>query len=277
MNIHRISGFSYENTGGNPAGVVITDKMLSDEEMLSIAKEVNYSETAFLIKTDNKEFRIRYFSPEMEIAFCGHATIASGHILGEDFGLGEYKLNLNDGNITVNVEEKNNATVTSINSVPTRTEDLDEDIIDSFINTFNFSKEDLDKKYPIKKSYSGNFHLILFVKDKKTLEDMEYDFEKAKELSRKYKITTISVLWSENDSLYHSRNPFPFGGVYEDPATGSAAVALGEYLRSTKIKTSGEIELLQGFDMDAPSKLYVKYSDIENSSVKVSGESRIIN
>ncbi|WP_072680285.1 PhzF family phenazine biosynthesis protein [Arcobacter sp. LA11] len=276
MNIHKISGFSYENMGGNPAGVVITDEMLSDEKMLSIAKEVNYSETAFLIKVNNKEFRIRYFSPEMEIAFCGHATIASGHVLAEDFGLGEYKLNLNDGSITINIVEKNNATVTSISSVSTKTEDFTDEIIDSFIDVFNFSKDDLDSNYPIKKSYSGNFHLIIFVKEKKTLENMKYDFEKAKELSREHNITTISVLWKENNTLYHSRNPFPFGGVYEDPATGSAAIALGEYLRSTKNKISGEIEILQGFDMDSPSKLYVEYTDIENSSIKVSGQSRVI-
>lgn len=276
MKIHRVSGFSYENRGGNPAGILITKEMLSEKEMLNIAKEVNYSETAFLVNQGNKTFRIRYFSPEMEIAFCGHATIASGHILGQEFGLGEYKLILNDGEISISVEDKNDSVITSINSVNTKTKNLDEGVIDSFINVFNFSKNDLDSNYPIKKSFSGNYHLILFVKNKVTLENMEYDFEKAKKLSREHDITTISILWAQQDGLYHSRNPFPYGGVYEDPATGSAGIALGEYLRDTKIKTSGEIEILQGFDMKEPSKLYVEFSNVANSSIKISGESRII-
>lgn len=276
MNIDRISGFSYENMGGNPAGVVITTEILSDEKMLNIAKEVNYSETAFLVNKGNKTFRIRYFSPEMEIAFCGHATIASGYLLGEKYGLGEYRLILNNDEISINVENRDSNIVTSINSIKTDTKSIDKKIIDSFIDLFNFSKEDLNDRYPIKKSFSGNYHLILFVKEKTTLENMKYDFEKAKKLSREHDITTISILWTEDNLIFHSRNPFPYGGVYEDPATGSAAIALGEYLRATNIKTSGEIEILQGFDMEVPSKLYVNYRSIPNSSIKVSGQSRVI-
>lgn len=89
-------------------------------------------------------------------------------------------------------------------------------------------------------------------------------------------IVTISILWKENENLYHSRNAFAYGGVVEDPATGSAAIALAEYLRNTGLKKSGEIEILQGFDMNQPSQLFVSFSDVDNSSVKVSGTSRVI-
>lgn len=276
MNIRKISAFSYENSGGNPAGVLISEKMLSEEDMLKIAKEVNYSETAFLVKKENNSFRIRYFSPETEIEFCGHATIASGYVLANDFGLGEYELELNNGLITINTKQKNNQIITSINSFNTKTEDIDEDLINSFLELFNFTKDDLDSKYPIKKSFSGNNHLIIFVKNKRSLENMKYDFKKAKELTRIHNIVTINILYCENENLYHSRNPFAYGGVYEDPATGSAGIALAEYLRDTKIKTSGEIEILQGFDMGIPSKLNVEYTDVPNSSIRISGESRVI-
>ena len=276
MNIHRVSGFSFKNQGGNPAGVVITDEMLSEDKMLEIAKEVNYSETAFLVHKENKDFRIRYFSPEMEIGFCGHATIASGEILADKFGYGSYNLEINSGTIKLDIENINDTKRTAIYSLNTRTESVDKKIVDKFISSFNFSNDDLDNSYPIKKSYSGNYHLIIFLKSRETLKNMKYDFEKLKELMREHEITTVSLLWAENDSTYHSRNPFAYGGVYEDPATGSAAIALAEYLRDTKKKTSGQIEILQGFDMDVPSKLYVEYTDEANSSVKVSGESRII-
>lgn len=276
MKVERVSAFAYKNIGGNPAGVLILDEMLSEKQMFEIAKDVNYSETAFLLKQGDF-FRIRYFSPETEIAFCGHATIASGFILGQKFGLGIYDLVLNNDKIQIEVSENNNKIFTSINSVKTYTYDIEEDYINNIIDAFSFSKNDLNEKYPIKVSFSGINNLILFVKSKKILQEMKYDFEKVKELMINKNIVTINILWEENENLFHSRNAFAYGGVYEDPATGSAAISLGEYLRNTEIKNSGKIEILQGFDMGMPSKLYVEYSFIPNSSIKVSGTCRFIN
>lgn len=276
MKVEKVSAFAYKNRGGNPAGVLILDEMLSEEQMLEIAKEVNYSETAFLLKQGNS-FRIRYFSPETEIAFCGHATIASGFILGQKFGLGIYDLVLSDGKIQIEVNENNNKIFTSINSVKTYTYDIEKDYVDSILDAFSFSKNDLNEKYPIKVSFSGINNLILFVKNKKTLQEMKYDFEKVKELMINKNIVTINILWEENENLFHSRNAFAYGGVYEDPATGSAAIALGEYLRTMGIKKSGEIEILQGFDMKQPSQLFVSFNEILNSSIKVSGACRFVN
>lgn len=79
MNVLKLAAFSQNGQGGNPAGVAFYDAMPSEEEMLKIAKEVGYSETAFLVKHPQGDgWRVRYFAPEMEIPFCGHATIALG-------------------------------------------------------------------------------------------------------------------------------------------------------------------------------------------------------
>jgi PhzF family phenazine biosynthesis protein len=275
VKVEKISAFSYNNEGGNPAGVLFTDEMLSDEKMLDIASEVNYSETAFLVKQGDF-FRIRYFSPETEIAFCGHATVASGSSLGEKFGLGKYDLILNDGQIQIEVSQKDGKSFTSINSVPTHSKDIDENFVNSVLSAFKLNRTDLDEKYPVKIAFSGNNHLIVFVNDKQKLQEMEYDFEKTKELMEKEQIVTISILYTIGDDIYHSRNAFAYGGVYEDPATGSAAIALGEYLRNTGIKKEGEIEILQGFDMKQPSQLFVSFTKEDKSSIKVSGLSRKI-
>ena len=275
MKVERISAFSYENQGGNPAGVVFTDEMLDDNEMLKIAKEVNYSETAFLVKQDDS-FKIRYFSPETEIAFCGHATIASGYCIGERYGFGTYNLVLNDGSIKIEVGEKDGTSFASISSMKTHSKDIDEEFIGSVIESFSFEKSDIDENYPVRIAFSGNNHLIIFLKDRQKLKEMKYDFEKVKALMEKESIVTISLLYKENENLYHSRNAFAYGGVIEDPATGSAAIALGEYLRDTGFKKSGEIEILQGFDMNQPSQLFVNFTDEPNSSIKVFGTSRVI-
>lgn len=275
MKVERIAAFSYKNKGGNPAGVHFSDEMLSEKEMLLIAKEVNYSETAFLVKV-GESFRIRYFSPETEIAFCGHATIASGSFIGEKFGLGRYELILNDGSIQIEVSQNEGENYTSISSLKTHSKDVDKEYINKIIDGFSFNKKDLNEKYPIRIAFSGNNHLIIFLKDKTKLQEMQYDFESIKVLMEQEKIVTINILWEENENLYHSRNAFAYGGVVEDPATGSAAIALGEYLRDTGFKKSGKIEILQGFDMKQPSQLFVSFSDISNSSINVSGASRKI-
>ncbi len=92
MNILKIAAFADDNKGGNPAGVVICDEMPEEKEMFGIAKQLGYSETAFL-KPFKDGWRIRYFSPEIEVPFCGHATIAIGAVLGDRFGEGVYQKN----------------------------------------------------------------------------------------------------------------------------------------------------------------------------------------
>ncbi|KGF67582.1 PhzF family phenazine biosynthesis protein, partial [Hoeflea sp. BAL378] len=93
MSVHRIAAFADEGRGGNPAGVVIADQFPAEAEMRRIAAEVGYSETAFAMP-DGAEgrWRVRYFSPESEVPFCGHATIALGAALAEHAGEGRFAL-----------------------------------------------------------------------------------------------------------------------------------------------------------------------------------------
>jgi PhzF family phenazine biosynthesis protein len=89
-------------------------------------------------------------------------------------------------------------------------------------------------------------------------------------------LTTISILWQESEELFHSRNPFAAGGVYEDPATGAAAAALAGYLRDIGWQGRNTFTILQGEDMGMPSRLIVNYTPKLGESVSVSGETRYI-
>src|SRR5688572_14205037 len=100
MNVLRIAAFSDGNAGGNPAGVLIGDAFPNDAEMQRIAAEVGFSETAFAVSTGTG-WRVRYFSPESEVPFCGHATIALGAALALIHGDGVFALTLNQADITV--------------------------------------------------------------------------------------------------------------------------------------------------------------------------------
>ena len=100
MNLIRIAAFADNAEGGNPAGVLIGDELPSEAEMRRIAAEVGYSETAFAMP-QGEAWRVRYFSPESEVPFCGHATIALGAALAQQYGDGVYPLILNEAEITV--------------------------------------------------------------------------------------------------------------------------------------------------------------------------------
>jgi PhzF family phenazine biosynthesis protein len=277
MKINRVSAFSYNNEGGNPAGVIICDNFPTDDEMLNTAKEVGYSETAFL-KGVNDGWMIRYFAPEMEIPFCGHATIASTAVLGEKFGEGNYKLYLNKGDINVSVlkSEKGIYTAT-LQSPKTYSEKAPEEYVNDVLNEFSLTHKDVNPDYPMYFAFAGAKHLIVVLKEHSKLKEMKYNFDRLKNIMQKESLTTISLLWQESENTFHSRNPFPPGGVYEDAATGAAAAALAGYLRDIQWKENNScFEIIQGEDMGCTSHLFVEYTAETGSSIKVSGETRHI-
>lgn len=275
INVLRLAAFSKNGQGGNPAGVAFYDAMPSAEEMMSIAKEVGYSETAFLVKQDNG-WRVRYFAPELEVPFCGHATIALGAALGERFGEGQYKLFLNDSQITVRAKKSGLGMSATLQSPETWSQDAPQEYIEKILTAFNLTKDQLDARFPIRIAGAGATHLILFVKDRQTLADMKYPFDEVRAMMAEQNLVTISLLWQESDSVIHSRNPFAAGGVYEDPATGAAAAALAGYLRDIGWKGSKSFTILQGEDMGAPSRLNVSFTEKAGESISVSGEVRHI-
>ena len=118
MNIQRIAAFSADGKGGNPAGVVLLQEPLPQPEMESIAAEVGYSETAFAVETGPSAWRVRYFSPESEVPFCGHATIALGAALGERDGEGSFQLQLNDAEISVSANRHSDGRFSATLSSP---------------------------------------------------------------------------------------------------------------------------------------------------------------
>ncbi len=275
MSVLRLAAFSQDGKGGNPAGVAFYDEMPSEQEMLAVAKEVGYSETAFLVK-QGSDWRVRYFAPELEVPFCGHATIALGAALGERFGEGTYKLVLNDSEISVRAERSARGISATLQSPETWSEDAPKEYVEKILAEFQLNQGQLDARFPVRIAGAGAKHLILFLKDRQTLADMKYDFDAVRALMMEKGLITISLLWQESDSVIHSRNAFAAGGVYEDPATGAAAAALAGYLRDIGWKGANPFTILQGEDMGVPSRLVVSYTPKAGESIAVSGEVRQI-
>jgi len=108
------------------------------------------------------------------------------------------------------------------------------------------------------RAFAGAWHLVLAVADAGTLARLDYDFDRLKTLMLADGLTTLQLLWRESAHIFHARDPFPVGGVVEDPATGAAAAALGGYLRDAGL-LDAPVSLLirQGEAMDRPSRLQV--------------------
>jgi PhzF family phenazine biosynthesis protein len=220
---------------------------------------------------------VRYFAPQTEVPFCGHATIALGAALGEKFGENTYKLYLNDSQISVRAQKSKEGTITTtLQSPGTSSEEAPADYVEKMLAAFNLKKTDLDPAFPVRMASAGAKHLVLVLKERKTLADMKYGFDVVRTLMAEKNLVTISLLWKESDDVFHARNPFPPGGVYEDPATGAAAAAFAGYLRDINWTGSKTFTILQGEDMGAPSRLNVSFTAKAGESIAVSGEVRHI-
>lgn len=255
----RMAAFAEQPGGGNPAGVWIGDAHPDDATMQAIAAQVGYSETAFLVPDGTRRWRVRYFSPEMEVPFCGHATIASGVVLGMRSGVGLHHFETAAGQVPVQVSRADDgAMVATLTSVTPSSRTVDEATLEEALRCLGWGRELLDPSIPPAIAFAGASHLVLAVGERQTLAALDYDFAALTALMRAHDLITLQLIWRQDDITFHSRNPFPVGGVVEDPATGAAAAALGGYLRELgAVETPAKMLIRQGDDMGRPSRLHV--------------------
>lgn len=275
MNLLRIAAFSDADRGGNPAGVLISDSHPDEEEMRRIAAEVGYSETAFAMPQGDA-WRVRYFSPESEVPFCGHATIALGAALALTHGNGVYKLHLNSADITVAGESSGDKISAALQSPPTHSAPMSPELLSEVLKLFGYTDDDLSAEISPARVHGGAEHLALSLNSRAALSAMRYELEAGRELMNREGLITILLAYAETPRLFHTRNPFASGGVYEDPATGAATAAFAGYLRDLGWPHQGSIEIVQGEDMGMRSRLRADIPPEPGSSIRVSGSARIM-
>ncbi len=243
--------------------------------MRRVAAEVGFSETAFAAPA-GKGWRVRYFSPESEVAFCGHATIALGAALAQQHGDGVFALRINHADITVEGRRSGALFSAALQSPPTRSETAPASVVQSALELFGYKLSDLDTRLSPALAHAGADHLVLTLKSREALSAMKYDLAEGRLLMNQHGLTTIMLAFAQSPRLFHTRNPFASGGVYEDPATGAATAALGGYLRDAQWPHGGSIEAVQGEDMGMRSLLKAEIPPERGSSVRVSGTARVM-
>ncbi|MDR3673558.1 MAG: PhzF family phenazine biosynthesis protein [Holophaga sp.] len=271
----RIAAFSDGEVGGNPAGVLIAGELPEERAMQRMAAEVGYSETAFAAPIEGG-WRVRYFAPESEVPFCGHATIALGAVLALQHGNGVFALKLNGADITVEGRRDGTAIAAALQSPPTRSVPADRQLVREALDLLGYREADLDPRIPPALAHGGADHLVLGLKTRALLAAMAYDLERGRALMNRAGLVTIHLAYAETATLFHARNPFASGGVYEDPATGAAAAAFAGYLRDLGWPHGGAIEIIQGEDMGMRSRLRAEIPATPGRSIRVSGSARLL-
>jgi PhzF family phenazine biosynthesis protein len=271
----RYIAFDVRGEGGNPAGVVLDARGMDETQMQAIAAEVGFSETAFLVKDDDaprRRFGIRYFSPLAEVAFCGHATIATAVAIAEREGTGALSLITSAGEVTVDTRAEDGRILATLTSVAPTVREVDDADLTSALTALRWDAAELDPALPPRIANAGNDHLVLAASSRERLAKLDYDRRGLGELMARRGWTTVHLVWRETGSVFHARDPFPPGGIFEDPATGAAAAAFGAYLRHLElVGPPARITIHQGEDMGRPSRLLVDIPPGAATGIKVSG------
>jgi len=273
--ILHYSAFTTGPNGGNGAGVILDASALDDEEMVAIAAELGYSETAFLTPgpspDDDRSFTLRFFSPKAEVGFCGHATVATAVALGEHLGVGDFGFHTAAGHVPVTVRNADGVLKATLTSVEPRVHDADPADVAEALAALGWREDELDAELPPRIAFAGVRHLVLAAATRERLADLDYDFDRLLRLTERLELATVQLVWRESPTVFHVRDPFPVGGVVEDAATGAAAAAFGAYARELAlVPEEARLTLHQGHDMGRPSLLEVDLSAAD-PRVRVTG------
>ena len=288
--VYQIDSFTKEKFKGNPAGVIINADGLSQEQMQQIARELNNSETAFLFQADNSEYdgEIRYFTPQMEVPLCGHATIATMYALALEKNLGSCILNIKTqiGILPFEIiKEDNDYQILMTQGEFQLSPTLHAEEINALTDALGIKDADLDKRCPIQIASTGHSKVMIGIKSKATLDALEPDVSKLNILSKRISCNGYFVFTFDSNSkeiLTYGRMFAPAIGINEDPVTGNANGPLGGYLVKNKIvnitENSFAFSSRQGEKMGRLGAIDVKVN-IKNhhpTLIKIKGEAVVV-
>ena len=267
--IYQVDAFTTEKLSGNPAGVVPDARGLTDEEMGRIARELNNSETAFILpgKPGEYDVQVRFFTPTKEVPVCGHATIASHYVRAKELGLDSARVvqKCGAGILAVNVYKENgDHRVAMSQGKATIGAPLAAEYQNRVLAALGVSCADLRPGCPMASASVGSPKLMVVLNDLDKLHSLTPDLEALKELSGETGCNgyLVFTLHPGEEPLVHGRMFGPANGVAEDPVTGIANGPMGAYLvRNGLIPAEGDevsFTAVQGEAMGRPGSMEVR-------------------
>jgi trans-2,3-dihydro-3-hydroxyanthranilate isomerase len=235
--IKHVDAFTTEPFTGNPAGVVLDAKGLNEKAMQNIAREMNLSETAFILppSVKNADIQIRWFTPAAEVPLCGHATIGSFHALAESGMYGmrrpgtyHFRLQTRSGVLGIMVDKRVSGTMIEF-QLPIPEFRIHKKVPSALLKALRIRPSDVQKNLP----FVSESYLYLPLKKLSVIKSLQPDLSLLDSYTRATKTLGISIFCLETieqSSAVHSRFFAPDLGIVEDPVTGSANGPLGVYL-----------------------------------------------
>ncbi|WP_410511949.1 PhzF family isomerase [Paenibacillus sp. BR2-3] len=290
VQIYQVDSFTTEKLKGNPAGVVLDADGLSEQEMLRIARELNNSETAFILPPDgpDHEVRIRYFTPKTEVPVCGHATIAAHYVRAIENKLKEgtvvQKISIGILPVAI-VNEGSDYSVVMTQGKIEFSQPFSINEREKIIKALGLKEEELEKRCPVQIVSTGHSKVIIGIKTRSTLNNLVPDMRTLAEISKEIGCNGYFVFTLESESknvLSHGRMFAPAIGIDEDPVTGNANGPLGAYLVKHGLvehnDSSFSFNAEQGYAIGRSGIVSVSV-DIDNgepTQVKVGGRAVIV-
>jgi trans-2,3-dihydro-3-hydroxyanthranilate isomerase len=274
----QVDVFTDRALTGNSLAVFLDGRGLSTEQMQALAREMNLSETTFILPGDaaaekNRGVRVRIFTVQEELPFAGHPTLGTAFVLrgqtGAPPGPTEVRLDLNAGRVPVRFIEEAARPVfgemTQRNPEFGATHD-----VEAVARLTGLSAPDFDESAPIQTVSTGLPYTIVALRSLKTLQDLRLDFNRASEYLAQsggkffYFVCRETV---DPKARLHARMIF-YGG--DDPATGSAAGCCSAWMVAHGVAASDEQVLIeQGLEVHRPSSIFVRATKQDNQVVNV--------
>lgn len=256
VDVYVAVAFSKDAKGGNKAGVVLGRSELTSVQKAAIAKEMGYSETAFVLDSDKADFKLQYFTPTEEVPLCGHATIAAFSTLKLLNMLDKPDCTIETEAGILNIHIKDDGLILMEQNRPAYLEVLDSDIFTGCIER-NF----IDHRFPIQIVSTGLNDVMLPVDSVEHLEQLSPDFEMIANMSKEKEVVGVHAftIIKESDVTAICRNFAPLYGIDEESATGTANCALACYLFKY-YKQQPQYIFEQGHNMGEISRIVVNLS-----------------
>ncbi len=287
--LYQVDAFTLDKFSGNPAGVISNAEGLTDEEMQSIARELNNSETAFLFNSSESDHDVhtRYFTPTHEVPICGHATIASQYVLAIEKKMDNARIHNRTGAGILPVDiirEYNDYKIAMTQGQVCFGSILEGVEREQLLEALNICEDDVLDDFKIQIVSTGHSKVMIGLKSSDILNSLNPRYNELVELSKTIKCNgfyTFTLHDVEDDCLVQGRMFAPAIGISEDPVTGNANGPLGAYLvKYNLVKNDGKMfnfKASQGVAMKRPGMIEVQVK-IENSlpvEVKVIGNAVI--
>ena len=284
LTFNIVDVFAEERYSGNQLAVFLNAGMLSTDDMQKIAKEMNYSETTFIIsgKREDNGYDVRIFTPETEIPFAGHPTLGTAFILQREIirkPVKKIKLNYLTSQISVAIKYNRNEIdrLWMKQKDPVFGETFDAGTV---AEVLSIDKDAIDPDYPVQAVSTGLPFILVPMKKLDDVKRASINHEKYYRLIEKSEAKAIFIFCPETYNTANDMNARMFAdcyGIPEDPATGSAAGCLAGYLLKHQYYKKDDINIRveQGHEIGRPSLLFLR-AEIKDSEIDINVGGRVI-